>query len=152
MADLPLPPTHPKPRDFVIIEAPYAGDRVRNTAYLLAAMRDAVLHRGETPYASHLTLTLCLDDTVPEEREVGITAGFDMRWLAKRTVVYDDIGLSGGMKRGIEHATALGQEVAFRQVPGWTWPALGSLEPLAKLYANEARVLQALARMGGVSL
>lgn len=104
----------------VIVESPYAGDVARNTAYARAAMRDCLL-KGEAPFASHLLYTQLqvLDDTNPYERALGIEAG--LRWgeHARATVVYDDLGLTKGMRQGIERALDAGRPVEMRQIPGW---------------------------------
>lgn len=104
----------------VIIESPYAGDVQRNLRYLRACMRDCIL-RGETPYASHGLLTQpgVLDDDVPEEREAGIKAGFAWRDVASATVVYTDLGVSGGMKLGIADARRANCPVECRTLGGW---------------------------------
>jgi hypothetical protein len=64
----------------VAIESPFAGkdaaELAYNREYALAAMRDC-LARGESPYASHLLLTQLLDDEIPEQRELGISAGLE---------------------------------------------------------------------------
>lgn len=103
----------------VIIESPYAGDVERNIAYLRAAMRDCLL-RGEAPYASHALYTQpgVLRDDVPEERRLGIEAGFAFRPLAAKTVVYSDLGMSAGMKLGITDAEAVGRPIEYRTL-GW---------------------------------
>jgi hypothetical protein len=105
----------------VIIESPFAGkgdtaeERARNTErnkrYLQRCVRDCIL-RGESPYASHRMLTAALDDMNPEERKLGIDAGFAWREKAAKTVVYTDHGISGGMKLGIEHAEKVALYVA----------------------------------------
>jgi hypothetical protein len=61
----------------VILESPYAGDVEANMRYARAAMRDSLM-RGEAPFASHLLYTQegVLLDSVPEERTLGIEAGF----------------------------------------------------------------------------
>lgn len=89
----------------VIVESPYAGDVEANERYARACMADC-LRRGEAPYASHLLYTQpgVLDDTKPEERKLGMDAGFEWRWPADATVVYLDRGISKGMQAGIEHA------------------------------------------------
>jgi len=101
----------------VIVESPFAGDVERNIEYARAAMHDCLM-RGEAPYASHLLYTQdgVLDDTVPRERELGITAGFCWAEVAEKRVIYDDYGLSKGMKRGIAEAERLGQDVEFRSI------------------------------------
>lgn len=116
----------------VILESPYGSPdpavRERNLSYLRAAMRDCVL-RGESPYASHGLLTQpgVLVDEVPEERKLGIAAGFVWRPLARKTVVYRDLGISTGMEHGIKHARSIGHEVEYRSLPAWSnelaaWP------------------------------
>ena len=101
----------------VIVESPYAGDVERNVHYTRQCMRDCLL-RGEAPYASHLLYTQegVLDDTVAEEREYGIQAGFAWRDVADATIVYDDYGISGGMQYGIDHAQKLGKPIEYRKL------------------------------------
>ena len=103
----------------VVVESPYAGNVERNLRYARAAIRDCLL-RGESPIASHLLYTqpgvLC--DDKPEERALGISAGFEWRIAAEKTVVYVDLGYSRGMTAGIEHASALGQAVEERRLGG----------------------------------
>lgn len=102
----------------VIIESPFAGDVAKNLRYVRAAMHDCLL-RKEAPYASHALYTQdgVLDDDIEEERWLGIHAGFVWRKLAKKTVVYDDFGISKGMAYGIEHAEANGHAVEYRKLP-----------------------------------
>lgn len=57
---------------------------------------------GESPYASHLLYTQpnVLDDSIPEERNLGIEAGFAWKHQAGvLTVFYTDCGWSQGMMR-----------------------------------------------------
>lgn len=112
----------------VIVESPYAGkgdtpEEVAmhlgiNKDYLEAAMRDC-LKRGEAPFASHKMYTQCLDDNVPNERELGIQAGFAWRTAATKTVVYEDLGISRGMEYGIANSKKLGIPVEYRSLEGW---------------------------------
>lgn len=109
----------------IVIESPYAGDVERNLRYLRAAMADAI-QRGETPYASHALLTQpgVLRDDVPEERALGIKAGFRMGEVIAAVggvrAFYVDLGWSSGMKAGLAEAERIGQPVEMRSVPGWT--------------------------------
>ena len=82
-------------------------------------MRDC-LQRGEAPYASHALYTQegVLRDDVPEERELGITAGFVWREVTEKTVVYTDLGFSRGMKYGISHAEEIQHVIEYRQLGG----------------------------------
>lgn len=107
-------------RPIVIVESPYSGNVDLHLAYARAAVRDCLV-RGEAPFASHALYTQpgVLNDTVPAERELGITAGFAFRHAAARTVVYVDLGLSPGMAMGVAHAESIGQPVEIRHLPGW---------------------------------
>ena len=108
-----------------IIESPFKGatpeQEAQHKRYLNLCIRDSVM-RGETPYASHRMLTEALDDADPAERELGIAAGFDMRIALLEagavTVIYDDYGISDGMRRGIRHAENIGCRVETRTL--WT--------------------------------
>jgi hypothetical protein len=105
----------------VVIESPYAGNVELNVRYAKACVRDC-LKRGEAPYASHLFFTQegLLDDTIPEQRTLGIAAGFAIAEQCDARVVYDDIDQSGGMTQGIQHAQTIGQLVEFRTLgPDW---------------------------------
>lgn len=103
----------------VILESPYAGDVRTNLAYARACMADC-LRRGEAPYASHLLYTQpgVLDDTVPEERTLGIEAGLAWGARADMTVVYMDRGISPGMKQGVQRANEQGRPVVYRNLGG----------------------------------
>ena len=89
----------------------------RNRAYLAECLRDSLL-RGEAPFASHGLYTAALDDSIPEERELGILAGFAWGPAADKVVVYTDLGVSGGMRQGIKAALARGADVEYRNVRG----------------------------------
>lgn len=107
-------------KPIVIIESPYAGDIERNLAYVRDCLRDC-LQRGEAPLASHALYTQpgVLRDDVPEERALGMEAGFAFRDVASKTVVYDDLGVSRGMLAGIKDATVKGRVVEFRSLENW---------------------------------
>lgn len=107
----------------VIVESPYAGDVELNLRYLRACLADC-LKRGEAPFASHAIYTQpgVLDDTKPEERDLGIRAGFAWRTMADATVVYTDLGMSRGMIAGLKDAQrcddAGGHAIEFRELGG----------------------------------
>ena len=104
----------------VIIESPYAGEKVANIAYLRACMHDCFL-RGEAPFASHGLYTQpgVLNDDNHTERALGIRAGFEWRAAAQKTVVYTDLGITNGMRLGIINAGNHGHEIEFRTIPTW---------------------------------
>ncbi|MDP3640305.1 MAG: hypothetical protein Q8R53_03835 [Nanoarchaeota archaeon] len=105
----------------VYIESPFKGENweltARNVYYARLCVRDC-LKRGEAPYASHLFFTQAgiLNDAIPEERFLGITAGqalgdrFDIR------AIYEDFGISRGMQYGIDRALELNQPIEHRKL------------------------------------
>jgi hypothetical protein len=99
----------------VIIESPYAGNVSRNVSYARRALRHSLM-LGEAPLASHLLYTQpgVLDDTVDEERALGISAGLRWYLLAERSVAYIDLGFSEGMAQGITFAIDHGKPVCYR--------------------------------------
>lgn len=103
----------------VIVESPYAAStaqgRKDNITYLRRALHDCLL-RGEAPFASHAIYTQAgvLDDTVPEERSLGIEAGLVWGRQAEATVVYCDRGVTEGMRLGILRAHEEGRPVEHR--------------------------------------
>lgn len=109
---------------FVIVESPYAGDVESNVRYAQAALHDCLM-RGEAPFASHLLYTQpgVLRDGVPEEREIGIGAGLELAKRADATVVYEDNGISVGMRFGIKAALDAGRPIEYRRLyPTWAAP------------------------------
>jgi|TARA_R110000782_G_scaffold214883_1_gene302646 hypothetical protein len=99
----------------VILESPFAGDEQYHIEYARLCVRDSLL-RGEAPLASHLLYSqpTILDDSVPEERNMGIAAGLFWGAMADASVVYTDLGISQGMALGIASAEDLGRCVEYR--------------------------------------
>lgn len=104
--------------DSLHIHGGWCQHMVRNVVYAQFCLRDCIF-RGEAPFASHLLYTQpnVLDDTLPEERRLGIEAGFEWRSFAEATVVYVDFGISKGMQFGIEHAKRQGRPIEYRNLP-----------------------------------
>lgn len=108
----------------VVVESPYAGDAKKNLEFARACMRDC-LARGEIPFASHLLYTQegILDDSLPGERQLGLECGFEIAGRAcDKTVVYCNLGITGGMKAGIEEAVLNQRDIEFRYLKlqdGW---------------------------------
>ena len=105
----------------VILESPYKGDdwdkTKENLIYARKCMKDC-FKRGEFPFASHLLYTQegILDDKIPSERKLGIKAGLTWGEFASKTVVYTDIGITKGMKQGIQRAKDFGREIEIRSL------------------------------------
>jgi len=103
----------------VILESPFRGktpeETESNKLFARHCMLDA-LSRGESPLASHLLWPGVLDDAKPEERAAGIAAGLAWGRVADATVVYTDLGISEGMRQGIERAKAEGRAIEYRRL------------------------------------
>lgn len=103
----------------VLIESPYKAATLalieRNVQYARAAMLDC-LKRGEAPFASHVLYTQVLDDATPEERALGIAAGLALGDKLDITAVYQDLGITDGMRLGIVRAQAIGRPIEFRSI------------------------------------
>jgi hypothetical protein len=110
----------------VLIESPFAGNVARNEYYLKLCLINSIC-QGEAPFASHLFYTQFLDDTVEEERDVGIKAGLLWGEAADLTAVYIDFGTSTGMQKGIRAAQDVGRPVEYRSIEGLNLgrPSLG---------------------------
>ncbi len=100
----------------VIIESPLSGNFKRNIRYARLCMVDC-LRRNEAPYASHLLMTQVLDDLVPEARTLGMQCGFVWAEVADVIVVYQDLGISGGMRAGLEQHGRRHIPVEYRNLP-----------------------------------
>jgi hypothetical protein len=74
------------------------------------------LAEGESPFASHLLYTQVLDDTVPAQRELGLTLASAWYDVADLCAIYTDRGISDGMKRGIEYANKIGLKTEERSI------------------------------------
>jgi hypothetical protein len=113
----------------VIIESPF-GRRVdgstagpdemaTNVIYAKAALADS-LHRGEAPFASHLLYPGVLDDALPEQRRLGMEAGFAWGAWADLVAVYVDRGVTPGMTEGIKRALGCGIRLEYRHLEDWS--------------------------------
>ena len=101
----------------MIVESPSKGFGNLNVEYARRALRDSLL-RGEAPTASHLLYTQpgVLDDDDVNERSMGIEAGLAWGRVAEATVVYVDLGISEGMRKGITRALHEGRPVEYRRL------------------------------------
>jgi hypothetical protein len=102
----------------IILESPFAGDVEKNRRYACLCMRDCLM-RDEAPFASHLLYAQegVLKDNIPEERKLGMEAGFAWGLVADATAVYTDLGVSEGMRAGIQRAETAGHLVYRRTLP-----------------------------------
>lgn len=105
----------------VILESPFGSADpamiAENVTYARAALRDC-LKRGDAPIASHLLYTQpgVLDDSVPEERALGIEAGLLWGKEAEASVVYIDRGITAGMVTGVVRAIIENRAIEFHTI------------------------------------
>ena len=101
--------------DLVVLESPYAGDVEKNKGYARRCLVHS-LAQGEAPIAGHMLYTQVLDDLTPSDRSAGIFAHIAWIRRADKVVVYEDRGISGGMKTAIHHAMRVGIPVEYRKI------------------------------------
>lgn len=118
---------------FVIVESPFATNTITlsngteyqvtqewNVQYARACMHNCLAIHGQAPYASHLLYTQpgVLDDDVPDERRLGISAGLEIGRKADLRIFYLDRGFSSGMQWALKFALEIGQECEVRRLGG----------------------------------
>jgi hypothetical protein len=101
----------------VILESPYAGNIAQNVSYALRCTLHS-LKQGEAPFASHLLYTQMLSDYIPEQRKLGIDAGFAWGAVADYFVFYTDRGWSPGMLDAYERCKEHDYDFEFRALDG----------------------------------
>ncbi len=106
-------------KPFTIIESPWRDndrtEHLKNIQYAQACVRDSI-SRGELPFASHLlyTQTGILDDSIEEERELGISLNLMMIERCAAVAIYTERGISDGMLAAIRHAEKLQIPMFYR--------------------------------------
>jgi len=110
----------------VVIESPYAGNEKEieiNEIYGEFCMHDCLVNHNESPYASHLLYTRdhVLRDGHPEERKLGIEAGFYWRDVAEQSNFYTDLGITKGMELGMEDCLEKEKAYTKRILPSDLW-------------------------------
>jgi len=102
-----------------ILESPYAGAtpeiQERNILYARECLKHSLM-LDEATIASHLLHTQVLDDTIYEERTLGIQAGTAWIEVADQMVFYCDYGMSPGMNEAKAQAKAAGLKVVYRTI------------------------------------
>lgn len=95
----------------IYIASPYAGDIAGNTQFAIQCCQFAI-QRGYTPVASHLIYPQILDDTIPEQRELGLTLGYHLLAACSEMWVCGE-RISDGMAKEIHHAERLGINIRY---------------------------------------
>lgn len=115
----------------VILESPFRGrgkwwfqrwfDQWQNIRYARACVRHS-LDSDESPSPSHLVFTQpgIINEADERDRNLGIAAGLEWRKVAEASVVYEDRGITPGMRKGIRLAREAQIPVEFRTL-GEKW-------------------------------
>lgn len=83
--------------------------------YLSDAVKDCI-SKGEAPLNTHAMFDRCLDLCNPINMSIVLKTKESWGMLAKKTVVYTDLGVSEEMLVGITDAAARGRDVEFRKL------------------------------------
>ena len=86
----------------------------RNVEYAKALTRTIFL-RGDCPVTPHLYMTQCLDESIEEEREIGLGAGMNILRRCDGIVVGMKYGISEGMAAEIQCAKDGGMMIEYRE-------------------------------------
>ena len=90
----------------IYVSSPLSGDVEKNIEYAKAACR-MVMDSGHAFFAPHLLYPSFLDDTVPEERKLGMDMGLAALEKCDELWAFGP-RISAGMAAEIEHAERLG--------------------------------------------
>ena len=99
--------------ELAVVESPYLGGPPWALLYARLALREQ-LDLGRIPFASHLLYPQALNDAKPEQRKLGIEAGWIPYAMGAIAAVYVDFGITLGMQEGIEEAKRLGCKLEAR--------------------------------------
>ncbi len=99
-----------KNRTKVYVASKYAGDIEANVQAARFYCR-RVIDEGYMPIASHLLYPQFLDDSKPEERELGLLFGLALLKLCDEVGVFGDV--SPGVEKEIEEAKQLKKKLRF---------------------------------------
>ena len=103
-----------KNKKLIYVASPYAGDTEKNTEYAKQACR-TVMEQGHAFFAPHLLYTAVLDDSIPEERQVGLEMGKAVLAKCDELWVFGS-KISEGMAADISDAARLGRLIRHREV------------------------------------
>jgi hypothetical protein len=105
----------------VVIESPFGRNLdgsqctpeqyARNIRYLNRALLDSLRRGDEAPYYPGL-----LDDTSPADRALGMKCGLEWSKAAELVAVYQDHGITEGMRAALAQHRERGITVVFRTI------------------------------------
>jgi len=132
-------------RRLVIVESPYAADSFLatylNMEYAVKACKHC-LKAGHYPFASHLLYAQnsMLDDSNPDERALGITAGLAWAKRADFTIFFLDHGFSNGMREALRDCIIKERSYTYRYLDAVDNTILADFEQFAEDIYQQLRV------------
>lgn len=109
-----------------VIESPFGrnvdgskctpAEYARNVRYLNRALEHSIAMGDEAPYASHRFYPGLLDDTNAEHRALGMKMGLVWSEVAQKVAVYQDHGVTPGMRAALAQHRERGIIVVFRSI------------------------------------
>lgn len=97
----------------VFICSPFRGEIEDNVKRAKECCRSAIF-ADVVPIAPHIYFTQFLDDTACEERELGIACGLELLDLCDEVWVYNENGITEGMREEIEYAKQKGIPLIYK--------------------------------------
>ena len=88
----------------------------RNIRYLNRALLDSIGRGDEAPYASHRFYPGLLDDTNPADRALGMRMGLVWSEAAQAVAVYQDHGITEGMRAALMQHGTRGLPIFYRSI------------------------------------
>lgn len=101
-----------KNRPKVYVASKYAGDVEKNVAAAVGYCK-YVINQDMIPVASHLLYPQMLDDSIPEERELGLMFGLSLLAICDEVWCFGDVSSSVGVQQEIVEAKKLGKKVRY---------------------------------------
>lgn len=101
-----------KNRPKVYVASKYAGDVEKNVAAAVDYCK-YVINQDMIPVASHLLYPQMLDDSIPEERELGLMFGLSLLAICDEVWCFGDVSSSAGVQQEIVEAKKLGKKVRY---------------------------------------
>ena len=96
----------------VYIASPLRGNIEENIENAIKYSRYAIVECGVLPQTPQIFLTRFLDDTIEEERALGIQAGMQLLEESEELWVFGEV-ISEGMRAEIARATELGMPIEY---------------------------------------
>lgn len=100
----------------IFVCSPYRGN-VRENVTTAQAIARYLVSKGDLPIVPHLYFPQFLDDSIPEQREMGIQFGLELMKDCDAVYVFGS-NITEGMRKEIIHATSIGKTIKYFDLQG----------------------------------